>query len=308
MEYNKKYLPGYSGHVPRKNDLFGITAGDANNILIQKRGADNFFSSGGQRPVDWNKKPVRNLSQSTNLRADAMKYTNWSKKAPNWICGPKHEIRTQHIPGYKGHVHGVKTENLYGKAFARTTASAINKSTRAYSSSQRMSPRDTFTSSNRKEFSPNNFRRYLERPDMQNEKDYADYAKNLNEELVDKHTIPKFNDTIANKTGQNFFNNRKKMRSTRFSMTQHDFHPDEADIKPRLLESKVVNQKQFFNLSNGFQKVFVKNDQTDKQMFIPIAGYSGHQRGDKAQNYYGRTFRDSAMQSKRLQRTMQKVK
>jgi len=32
-EYKKLYLPGYSGHVPRKNDLFGITAGDANQIL-----------------------------------------------------------------------------------------------------------------------------------------------------------------------------------------------------------------------------------------------------------------------------------
>ena len=35
-EYKKMYLPGYSGHVPRKNDLFGITAGDANNLLGTK--------------------------------------------------------------------------------------------------------------------------------------------------------------------------------------------------------------------------------------------------------------------------------
>jgi hypothetical protein len=42
-EYQKRYLPGYAGHVPRKNDLFGITAGDANHILVKKNGADNFF-------------------------------------------------------------------------------------------------------------------------------------------------------------------------------------------------------------------------------------------------------------------------
>lgn len=304
MQYKKLYLPGYSGHVPRKNDLFGVTAGDANHILIKKRGADNFFSSGGQRPVDWDKKPIRNMSHGPNLKADAVKYTNWSKNAVNWICGPKHEIRTQHVPGYKGHVHGVIPENIHGKAFARATATAMNKYSKGYLSGQRMSPRDTFTSMNLKEYSPNNFRRYLERPDMQSGKDYADYAKSLNEELVDKTTVPVFNDTVATKTGSNFFNNRKKMvQSSRFSMTQQDFHPDEADIKPRLLETKVANQKKFFSMSNGFQKVFA-NDYNDKKMKIPIAGYSGHQRGDKAQNYYGRTFRDSAMQSKRLQRTM----
>ena len=36
-DYKKLYLPGYSGHVPRKNDLFGITAGDANNLLSMSK-------------------------------------------------------------------------------------------------------------------------------------------------------------------------------------------------------------------------------------------------------------------------------
>lgn len=85
MEYKKEYLPGYSGHVPRKNDLFGITAGDANRILITRQGADRFFASGGQRPTNWEKPNMRTMSQGANLRADALKYTNWSKNAINWI-------------------------------------------------------------------------------------------------------------------------------------------------------------------------------------------------------------------------------
>lgn len=84
-EYTKLYLPGYSGHVPRKNDLFGITAGDANNILIQNSGADRFFSSGGHRPTHWDKDHHRSVSQAPLLHVDRIKYTNWSKKAPNWI-------------------------------------------------------------------------------------------------------------------------------------------------------------------------------------------------------------------------------
>jgi len=31
--YKKEYLPGYTGHVPKKNDIYGCTAGDINRII-----------------------------------------------------------------------------------------------------------------------------------------------------------------------------------------------------------------------------------------------------------------------------------
>lgn len=36
MAYVKEYLPGYTGHVPKKNDIFGCTQGDINRILTNK--------------------------------------------------------------------------------------------------------------------------------------------------------------------------------------------------------------------------------------------------------------------------------
>jgi len=36
MDYQKEYLPGYTGHVPKKNEIFGCTAGDINKILANK--------------------------------------------------------------------------------------------------------------------------------------------------------------------------------------------------------------------------------------------------------------------------------
>jgi len=33
VKYNKHYLPGYTGHVPRKNDVYGCTAGDVQRII-----------------------------------------------------------------------------------------------------------------------------------------------------------------------------------------------------------------------------------------------------------------------------------
>lgn len=36
IPYKKQYLPGYTGHVPKKNEIFGCTAGDINRILTDQ--------------------------------------------------------------------------------------------------------------------------------------------------------------------------------------------------------------------------------------------------------------------------------
>jgi hypothetical protein len=38
-----------------------------------------------------------------------------------WIGGPTHAIQDQHIPLYTGHIHGLESENLFGKTYARLT-------------------------------------------------------------------------------------------------------------------------------------------------------------------------------------------
>jgi hypothetical protein len=76
-----------------------------------------------------------------------------------------------------------------------------------------------------------------------------------------------------------------------------------STIKPKLLESKVLNQGKFFSMSDGFQRIFA-NDKKDTRMIIPISGYKGHKRGDKSQNFFGRSFRDCAIQSKKLERSL----
>lgn len=58
---------------------------------------------------------------------EAMQYTNHSKHGDNWLGGPHANIKAQHIPGYQGFVPQIKSENLFGKNFARTTSKAINK-------------------------------------------------------------------------------------------------------------------------------------------------------------------------------------
>ena len=36
IEFKKEYLPGYTGHVPKKMEVFAQTAGETNRIIINQ--------------------------------------------------------------------------------------------------------------------------------------------------------------------------------------------------------------------------------------------------------------------------------
>lgn len=67
-----------------------------------------------------------------------------------------------------------------------------------------------------------------------------------------------------------------------------------TDFKPKVLESQVSTEERFYQLSNGFQKIFA-NDKNDQKMVIPICGYGGHRRGDRSQNFFGKSYRDTTI-------------
>jgi len=105
-------------------------------------------------------------------------YGNWSKYAGNWIAGPTHEIKTQHVPGYTGHVKGLVSENLFSKSYAKVTATAISK---RHPIGHEGTPKSRFASMQRSEYTPQNFRRFIENKDTRPKKDYEDFAKYINE-------------------------------------------------------------------------------------------------------------------------------
>ena len=58
--------------------------------------------------------------------SEKLQYGNHSIEGQTWIGGPTETMKAQHIPGYDGYVPQIKSENLFGKNFAKTTAKAIN--------------------------------------------------------------------------------------------------------------------------------------------------------------------------------------
>jgi hypothetical protein len=104
-------------------------------------------------------------------------------------------------------------------------------------------------------------------------------------------------DILSSKsTTQNFFKSAKRG----FSIDAFAGSQTPA-VKPRVLESKVSENKEFYNLSDGFKRIFA-DDKKDRKLIVPVVGYGGHRRGDRSQNYFGKSFRDTTIQSKCLER------
>lgn len=65
------------------------------------------------------------LPTSKEINIDV--YGNHSRYAKNWISGPTHEIRQQHVPGYTGHCRGIVNRDFMSKSYAKVTAELFSR-------------------------------------------------------------------------------------------------------------------------------------------------------------------------------------
>jgi hypothetical protein len=157
IQYTKEYLPGYTGHVPKKNDVYGCTAGDINKI-ITKTGykPSNYDVDIAVGKPSFAKREFYSQPPATDKLNDAVQYGNFSKHGDNWLGGPTSNVKAQHVPGYSGYVPQLKSENLYGKSFAKATGAAINGE---YHKGIEPNGVERFKTSNQQHFNKDNFRR-----------------------------------------------------------------------------------------------------------------------------------------------------
>jgi hypothetical protein len=99
--------------------------------------------------------------------------------------------------------------------------------------------------------------------------------------LLNRARMQGFNGRNYSVSGANMNDNEKQLGTT-FA----DFN-----VKPKLLESKVASRMDFAMLSDGFKRIF-SEDKKDQKLSIPISGYAGHKRGDRSQNFFGKSFRE----------------
>ena len=83
-------------------------------------------------------------------------------------------------------------------------------------------------------------------------------------------------------------------------------------MRPRLKDRDVRTAEEYQTMSAGFQIAMTSNKHREENKMpdntkvqIPVVGYTGHRMGYKSQNFYGKNYRDCAVQSKMVQRMAQ---
>jgi hypothetical protein len=146
----REYLPGYTGFVPTKNNLFGKTAGSINREICLTGGNHLELDN-----LEINRLQKQELPTSKDINKDV--YGNKSKNSVNWICGPTHEIRQQHVPGYTGQCRGFVNKDFMSKSYSKVTAELFAKQ---HPMGDQTDPASRFQATQRAAYQPGNFRRW----------------------------------------------------------------------------------------------------------------------------------------------------
>jgi hypothetical protein len=133
--YYREFYPGYMGHIPYKYEVIGMTVGATNNhiksFLRKKPDYEKTFVPSNKVDYTYYNKDYFTDSMAKNYPLEEDKiYSNKSKDARTWICGNKHVLYPEHIPGYTGHVTGIETSNkkgsdIFGTSYSKATSIAI---------------------------------------------------------------------------------------------------------------------------------------------------------------------------------------
>ena len=148
----REYLPGYTGHVPLKNDLFGKTAGTINQEICASGGNEQNM---GRIALKQSMHGQIDLPTCAKMNKDV--FGNTSKFSVNWIAGPTHQVRRQQVPGYTGHVRGMVNRDSMSKSYARVTAALFSK---RHPIEVDSTAKGRFTSTQRDEYRSSNNRRF----------------------------------------------------------------------------------------------------------------------------------------------------
>ncbi len=89
-------IPGYTGHVHMKKEVFGVTEGELTRQLVRGDNT-NVPSKEVRQFYSYNAPDKRALTASQAV--DRQKFSHQSREAPGWIAGTDQNLYPQHIPG-----------------------------------------------------------------------------------------------------------------------------------------------------------------------------------------------------------------
>lgn len=303
MLQKKDYLPGYTGFVASKKDVYGCTVGETARQLKHESYKYTNFTADNEAQSGLNRQRAF-YSSKLSPTEEELKVTlgNHSKKAETWIGGHTQNIKPQHIPGYKGHIPGIHSENVFAKTYGKTTSQIIAKE---HIIGNQLPNHERFLTTTQAEFNHKSHRRIANNEEELLKKDKQEFEEYFNTmgidpiELARLPTEPRAIDelpTVGYCGSQSLYRHNliKKMGGTNYL----DVSPLKAKLRS-VSNFELRGTQNYQNLSSGFQKIIdEKTDLTKKQIKLPVVGYTGHRPGNKAQNFHGKPFKECTMQSK----------
>ena len=299
----KNYLSGYTGFVAGKKDVYGCTVGETSRQLKHESYKYTNFTADNEAKSGINRNRAYYSFKPAPVDED-LKATlgNRSKEGATWIGGHTQMLKPQHVPGYKGHVPGIHSENLYSKTFGNTTSKIMSKE---HIVGNNIPKNERYTTTAQAEFNHGNFRRLAndEEPLIKKDKeDFEEYFSTMGIDPIELARLPTEQKAIDDLPTVGYSGYQSVYRQNLYKKMGNVNFLDISPLKAKLRSVSNVDMrstKDYQGLSNGFKDLVDKNtDLTKKSIKLPVVGYSGHRPGNKAQNFYGKTFKECSMQSK----------
>lgn len=250
----REFYPGYMGHIPYKYEVIGMTVGATNNhiksLLKKEPDYEKTFVPSNKVDYTYYNRGYFNegMAKSYELEEDQI-YSNKSKDARTWICGNKHVLYPEHIPGYTGSITGIETNlkkgsNIFGTSYAKASSIAIKGS---YCNKTDLPVNERYTSEMKDKFQKPKIRSNSEARELKRVEDgkkIMTFSKNPIDDQMTKGLSESFKNAV--------FMKRNKVEEVPYILGYTGFRPG-------------VNAQSYFGKSFATESLRSVNNFLDKQ-------------------------------------------
>ncbi|MCQ2819865.1 MAG: hypothetical protein MJ252_21580 [archaeon] len=291
-------FPGYQGHIPYKIGVIGKTVGATNEtikaLLTTEPPKETLL-----RPADCEDFSQYNrdyycdtFCRDYPLEEDII-YSNKSKNGQTWICGDKYKIYPQHIPGVECHVPGIKSSNIFGMGYSKSTAVSIKGD---YNKKQDCTPEERFRSTAMASF---------QRPKTKTIQEEKEIEKFKNEVFIN----PMDSNFRMAKTVTDFKKDLRRIYKSKIAKVPTPGYAGHTSVfkeqigylnYDKIMEQEKLEKMIPYELGDELPPKYKQSLNIIKpDTVLPyVVGYKGFRAGIKARNYHGENFHDCSLKAR----------
>lgn len=292
-------FPGYQGHIPYKKSIFGKTVGATNETIkklltteppktaiIRPTVCDDFSHYNRDYYCD-------SFFRDYPLEEDII-YSNKSKNGQTWIAGDKYKIYPQHIPGVECHVPGIKSSNIYGMGYSKSTAVSIKGN---YNKKADCTPEERFLTTNMEQF------KKPKTKTIQEEKEMELKSKQVFYNPMDSNCKP------FTRGSGDFKRDLRRIYKSKIAKVPTPGYAGHTSVFQeqigylnfdKILEQEKQEDMITYQLGDELPPKYKESLNIVKpDLVLPyVVGYKGFRAGIKARNYHGENFHDSSLKAR----------